>query len=119
MIVLQSNTGDSSGIILTHIDEDDHVNAIITLGDISIGGRSTVYYDRINSKEMVNEYFSIPFEHGRLHIGFFDQVYHGFTMWKGDIVTLSFSLQRKILNHFVQFGSRYYDQFVAHGYLSK
>ena len=50
MILLQSNTGDSSGIIPTHVDKDDHVNAILTLGNIDIGGGSTVYYDGINSK---------------------------------------------------------------------
>ena len=76
MIVLQNNTGDSSGSIPAHIDDDDHVNAILTLGDISVDGGSTVYYDRTDSKEKGHEYVCIPFEHGRLQIGFFDQVYH-------------------------------------------
>ena len=119
MIILCSKKGKDCCVIPTHIDEDDVVNAILTLGDISNGEGSTVYYDGITSKETGNEYVSIPFKHGRLQIGFFDQVYHGVTPWKGDRVSLSFSLQRKLQNHFVKFGSQYYDQFVKNGYPSK
>ena len=66
MILLQSNTEYSSGSIPAHIDEDNHVNAILTLGNISVGGGSTVYYDGTDSKEKGKEYVSIPFEHGHL-----------------------------------------------------
>jgi hypothetical protein len=119
MIVLQTNSKDNSGSIPVHIENDDHVNAILTLGDIAVGGGSTVYYDGTNRKDVGKEYLNIPFEHGRLQIGYFDHVYHGVSCWKGDRVTVSLSLQRKILKHFVLYGSKYYDQFKEKGYPSK
>ena len=119
MIILRIDEKEKEHNIPIHIDTDDYVNAILTLGDISEKDGNTVYYNGTHKKSVGRECLSIPFLHGRLQIGFFDKIYHGVKPWTGDRVTISFSLQKKIFNHFVTYGSKYYDQYVDKGYPSK
>ena len=119
MIILRNDEKDKAKNIPIHIDSDDYVNAILTLGDISEKDGNTVYYNGTHKKNVGKECLSVPFLHGRLQIGFFDKIFHGVKPWTGDRVTISFSLQKKIFNHFVNYGSKYYDQYVDKGYPSK
>ena len=78
-----------------HIDSDDYVNAILTLGDISEKDGNTVYYNGTHKKNVGNECLSVPFLHGRLQIGFFDKIFHGVKSWKGDRVTIGFRYKKR------------------------
>ena len=86
MIILRDEKLKKENDIPVHIDEDDYINAILTLGDISNDGGSTVYYTGVHQNDTGKICYSVPFEHGRLQIGFFDQVYHGVSGWEGDRV---------------------------------
>ena len=70
----------------------------------------------VNTNVKVEVVRTVKFNHGRLQIDNFEHVYHGTTPWKGKRWTLSFSLNKYILNHFLDGGSYYYDKFVKAQY---
>ena len=110
MIILRTEKVEEENDIPIHIDEDDYIKYILNQGDISNGGGINIYYDGVHKKNTGKICSTIPFEHVRLQIGFFDQVYHGVSGWKVDRVIFIFSLQRKNFNNFDRFGSKYYYQ---------
>ena len=106
------------GDIPLHTDNDDLVSAILNLGDETLTGGSTIFKNGVNTKVTGEVVRTVTFKHGRLQIGNFEHVFHGTTPWKGKRWTLSFSLNRHVLNHFLDEGSYYYDKFVKAQYPS-
>ena len=106
------------GDIPLHTDNDDLVSAILNLGDETLTGGSTIFTNGVNTKVTGEVVKTVTFKHGRLQIGNFEHVFHGTTPWKGKRWTLSFSLNRHVLNHFLDEGSYYYDKFVKAQYPS-
>ena len=59
----------------------------------------------------------VHFDHGCVHIGYFDDIIHGAKKWtNGNRYIINFCMKEKILNTFLQFGDKYYSQFVKAGY---
>jgi hypothetical protein len=110
---------DEEGVIPIHVDQDDHISAILTLGDRNLKGGSTIYLNGVNTKDTGDVVHKIPFQHGRCIIGNFESVYHGVEAWIGTRITLSLSLHRHVLEHFIENGVDQYNQFVKAGYPSK
>jgi hypothetical protein len=54
--------------------------------------------------------------HGRVQVGEFSKVYHGINNWTSIWGTMNFSIKRKVLDHFVEEGDVWYNQFVQAGY---
>ena len=79
MIVVGDFSG--SGEIPLHKDNDDHINAIVSFGENHIEGGMTVYYSGINTKNVGKKKNSVRFKHGRVQIGYFDDIVHGAEKW--------------------------------------
>ena len=106
----------SSNEIPLHTDNDDHISAILTLGDDNITGGSTIHANGVNSNDMGEIVHKVPFRHGRLQVGNFNEIYHGAETWTGRRVTINLSLHKSLLQHFITDGCTYYNQFKEAGY---
>ena len=117
MIVVGDFSG--TGYIPLHTDKDDYINAIVSIGNSEVSGGSTVYYSGKNNKQFAHKQYTIPFKHGQIQIGYFDDVLHGADTWEnGCRGVINFSMKKKIFKHFQQYGMKYYSQFVNKGYPS-
>ena len=66
---------------------------------------------------MGTKQLSVPFKNGRFRIWFFDSVLHGSEEWSnGYRGFINVSMKKKLLEHFVRRGNKYYSQFVSKGY---
>ena len=94
-MILLGKVGEKEGIIPIHVDEDDHITALLSIGSHKLVGGDTVYVetypdDRVLLKKR------IPFKHGNVQIGYFDGVLHGSLRWNGgERFVINFSLQKK------------------------
>ena len=113
----KSNTGE----IPLHLDSGDCVNVLLSLGDNSVIGGETIYFDGDSDNKKGKLVASCAFKHGRIQIGNgYHKFYHGTNKWldrKRGVI--NFSLKRKILHHFYKHGTRFYDRYVKDGYPSK
>ena len=115
MIVVGDFSG--HGEIPLHRDNDDYINAIVSFGDNKIKGGSTVYYSGANVKIVGKKQNSVNFKHGRVQIGYFDDIIHGAEKWdNGNRCVINYCMKKKLLNHFLKYGDKYYSQFVKAGY---
>ena len=110
---------DAEGVIPIHIDQDDHISAILTLGDTDLKWGSTIYLNGVNTKDTGDIVHRVPFRHGRCQVGNFESIFHGVEAWVGTRITLSLSLHRHVLEHFIDHGVDQYNKFVKAGYPSK
>ena len=59
------------------------------------------------------------FKNLNIQIGNFDKVHHGSSEWNENLRgVISFSLQKKLMNHFANHGSRFYSQYIRANYPS-
>ena len=115
MIVVGDFSGE--GEIPLHKDNDDHINAIVSIGDNNIDGGKTIYYSGLKMEDVGEKQRAVHFHHGRVQIGYFDDIIHGAEKWtNGNRCIINFCMKKKILNHFLKFGNKYYEQFVKAGY---
>ena len=111
---------ETTGQMPTHIDEDDYINAIISLGDNPIHGGEMYYCDGISKKNHRKSVTIIPFQHGRIQIGFFSDIYHGVSEWNGySRGTINLCMKKKLTKHFKTHKGVYFHQYVNAGYPSK
>lgn len=110
MVIIGDGTPDRD--ISLHKDNGDLITCIITFGDISSGG-STQYFDNEGLLMM-----NIPFLHGRVQVGCFDEVNHMVPEWKGERTTFNFNIKKKVIDHFLKFGPDMYNQFEKSGFLN-
>ena len=117
MIVIGNFSG--SGEIPIHKDSDDYINTIVSIGGNDVIGGSTVYYSGNSMKNIGKKQYTIPFKHGRVQIGYFDEIIHGADKWhNGKKGIINFTMKKKLLKHFEEHGTKYYSQFVDSGYPS-
>ena len=113
-------SSDNDGKMPPHLDNDDHINAIVSVGDSNISGGATQYYNGVSKSDKGIPVLSIPFQHGRIQIGRFDSVYHGVDGWSGGRRgTFNFSVKKKLTKHFHLHDNQYYSQYVNAQYPSK
>ena len=96
--------------IPVHVDKKDIITGIVHFGEVSQGGL-TQYYDGPSENVYGNVCESIPFVHGRIQIGIYNQVPHGVSEWRGRRGTINFNLKEDVLNHFRTFGNRFYQPY--------
>ena len=105
------------GEIPPHFDEKDLISVVFHCGHVHNGG-STLYYNGISKNNIGEIVYSIPFQHGRIQIGFFQNVIHSVQKWKGTRCLINFNLKAKVLQHFEKYGMQYYSKFMKSGYPS-
>ena len=69
------------GYIPLHTDKDIFINEILSIGDIEVLGGITVYFSDKDKNKVVHKLCNVPFRHGRIQIGYFDDVIHGSDHW--------------------------------------
>ena len=98
-----------------HLDKQDLLSCILTLGDVKSGG-ATQYYsgDKVNNNnKLLHE---IEFVHGRIQIGQYDKIVHGVQSWIGTRLTVNLNIKIPLIQHFEMEGSSFYDKYVSSGY---
>ena len=117
-MILVGSCKETIGDIPLHIDTDDHITALLSIGSHTVKGGGTLYYQNNTDENFVLKKH-IPFCCGNVQIGSYDKVLHGSQSWYGGIRgVINFSLQKKIFGHFKKYGSIYYQQYVDAGYPS-
>ena len=110
------------GQIPIHMDCDDFITALLSVGGSSeIRGGSTFYVEQKmkNGKKLFGISNKITFQNGNVQIGCFDNVLHGTNSWNDCMRgVINFSMQKKLLNHFYQYGTKPYLSYVSAGYPS-
>ena len=113
--------GETEGSIPPHLDKDDHITALFSMGsECMIGNQgTTVYIEKNEPDDRLTIIKRISFRHGNLQIGTYDKVIHGSLGWdSGERFVMNLSLQKKILDHFYTNGNGLYNQYINHGYPS-
>jgi hypothetical protein len=83
------------GNIPMHLDDNDYVTALICIGAVRIVGGETVYYNGTSEDALGSQILSVPRQHGRLQIGFYDNIYHGANPWiNGQRGVINLSIQK-------------------------
>jgi hypothetical protein len=100
-----------------HKDSNDVISLFVTLGDDSVTGGKTVYYDGNKSFKRTDPYktcgnvvANITFVHGQYQIGPFEHMVHGGQLWHGPRVLMSYFLNLQMLQHFRKYGRKPYDE---------
>ena len=103
-----------------HRDSNDVISLFVTLGDDSVTGGRTVYYDAKKSFSRKNPFKTsgkvvahTKFVHGQYQIGPFERVVHGGQLWHGPRVLMSYFLNLPMLEHFRKYGRKPYDEQLA------
>ena len=110
---------DKEGSMPSHVDGDDYINVVLSIGENSIIGGETLYFNGYEKKNHGEVIHKVSFVHGRLQVGEFSKVYHGVNNWKGVRGTFNFSIKKKILDHFIEEGDVWYKQFQEAGFPRK
>ena len=108
---------EGSGAMSPHVDMHDIVSCVVTIGNLTYGG-STKYYDGHSNNDRGKLLLDVPFQHGRIQIGCYSDIYHEVSKWEGVRYTMNFNLKNQIVDHFETFGRVYFDQYVDAGYPS-
>ena len=103
MTILGNGSIDGEGIPC-HLDEKDIISVVLHLGEVKYGG-FTKYYNGSSIKNKGELKKSIPFQHGRIQIGFFNQIIHEVSSWKGQGTAINFNLKRDVFFSFLQIRS--------------
>ena len=116
MSLLGNLTEEESGVIEPHFDDDDIITALFHFGNPSSGG-GTSYYSGLSANKKGITYKNIPFQHGRLQIGFFNNIVHGGNSWMGVRGGINFNLKKSVLDFFSKDHLRgYYQKFQGAGF---
>ena len=117
-MILVGSCNDTFGDIPIHLDPEDHITALLSIGNDTVKGGGTLYYQKEKEDNFILK-FEIPFICGNVQIGKYDRVVHGSQTWNGGLRgVINFSLQKRILSHFVKYGSTYYQQYINADYPS-
>ena len=100
-----------------HIDKYDVITALVHFGNVQYGG-TTDYFN--GNKKLHGEVVkSVSFKHGRVQVGFFNEIPHGASEWDGERGIFNFNLKLNVLKHFMTYGDRFYEKYRQSGYLQK
>ena len=87
------------GEVPTHFDEKDCITTLVHLGSVREGG-STQYYDGNTIKDIGKMTYKIPFCHGQIQIGCFNDTLHCAESWMGNRGCINFNLKMNVVDHF-------------------
>ena len=115
MVVIGNSTYRKHNGIPCHLDKD-MVTCIVNFGDVDNGG-STVFYNGKKPKKDCGELLhSVPFSHGRIQVGFFSEITHAVDAWEGNRMTLNLNFKKDVVQHFLEVGSIFYDEYEHHDF---
>ena len=95
----------TEGSIPSYEDNDDHVTALVSLGrtDNLVGGDT--FYGEKQPDGVLTITQRVPFRHGNVQIGLYNNVTHGIFQWSnGEQGVINFILQKKYLITFTNTG---------------
>ena len=75
-----------------HLDDNDYDTSFLSFGTDSIVGGETLYYNGTSEDAIGSQILSVPYQHGRLQIVFYDKRYNGTNHWingKRGVINLS------------------------------
>ena len=98
-----------------HLDKNDLLSCILTLGEIESGG-ATQYYSGNKIENNNKLLHTVEFDHGQIQIGWYDEIIHGVQSWIGTRLTINFNIKIPLIQHFKEEGSAFYDKYVCSGY---
>ena len=91
-----------------HLDEKDLITSFITFGKVKTGGK-TRYYTGSSATNTLNKVVhEVAFEHGQIQIGQLNKIVHAVQPWTGSRITFNFNVKSDVINHFREYGSKYY-----------
>ena len=93
-----------------HVDKEDYITVLFHLGFPTKVGE-TNDYSVLTSRNFGELEHQIQCEHGRITIGRFDKIVHNAESWEGNRGCINFNLTKKVLEHFLKHGTKYYYQF--------
>lgn len=111
------NLSTNGDLVSKHIDKDDFITVLFHVGQPLYGG-GTSYYTGLTSEEFGTLAKHIPCQHGRLTIGCFDKIVHSGEVWEGSRGCINFNVKKKVLEHFLRYGMKYYTQYERNNYPS-
>ena len=103
------------GEVPIHFDEKDTITALVHLGSTSKGG-STLYYNGNTVKDHGKIVHKVPFLHGQIQIGNFNDTLHSAEKWTGNRGCINFNLKMDVVNHFQTYGMRYFQHYRRNKY---
>ena len=107
---------DGGGSIKEHVDSEDIITALFHIGEPKNGG-NTLYYNGIKKENKGNLVQSIEFQHGRLQIGFFNEIVHGGDSWEGRRGGINLNLKKNVLSFFEKEEcQKYYNRYANDGW---
>ena len=117
----------NGGYIPLHLDNDDHITSLLSLGGGVDKSEGCTFYVQNKATDDTSKSGSplvqikkrVMYEHGNLQIGCYDNVLHGTNRWlRGNRGVINFSMQKKIIEHFLKHGCRFFQQYVDAGFPS-
>ena len=90
-----------------HRDYNDIVSCVFYFGEGVHGGNST-FYDGLNAQQYSDCVHVTRFLHGQIISDEFSDIVHGVSEWKGLRLVIVFYTNKKIYNHFLTYGNRFY-----------
>ena len=103
------------GEVPVHFDEKDIITTLVHLGEVKRGG-STQYFDGNTIKKVGNMVYQIPFRHGQIQIGCFNDTLHRAESWSGNRGCLNFNLKQNVVDHFKTYRMRYFASYRRNKY---
>ena len=115
-MTLLGNLKDQNDNRHIHTDDDDIITGLFHIGEPTDGG-STFYYSGLKDNSPGDVQFEMPFQHGRLQIGFFNETLHAAGEWIGLRGGINLNIKKKVLSFFLDETKRaYYDQYKNNGF---
>ena len=111
------NLNSENNEVSKHVDKEDYITVLFHIGFPTKGGE-TNYYSGLTSKNFGKLEQQIKCEHGRITIGRFDKIVHSAESWVGQRGCINFNLKKKVLEHFLKHGTKFYSQFEINNFPS-
>ena len=106
-----------------HVDEQDLISCVLTLGSVDTNTQkvngATVYYSDLGKNKGCFKMKEVEFKHGQIQITTFDKVLHGTNYFEQGRYTINANIKKGVIQHFRDHGNRYYQQFIDAGYTKK
>ena len=110
---------DVSSYMGKHIDEKDLITSFVTFGKVITGGKTRYYTGSSANNNSNNIVHEVAFEHGQIQIGQLDNIVHAVQPWTGSRITFNFNVKKDVINHFREYGSKYYNIYEQSKYKQK
>ena len=118
-MILVGSFSHREGNIPPHEDSDDYVTALVSLGQTETLVGGDTFYSEKTPDGLLRIIRRVPYRHGNIQIGIFNDVKHGAFTWKhGYRGVINLSLKKQMVEHFYKYGCKYYVQYMEAGYPS-